>query len=226
LNGASKARRRYRREEWREHTTLARLLTKHLDPQTTFWTSLENKPSSLLNGLLQKKRGVRSGLPDVMAVCHRRSVFVELKSRAGVLSKSQRQVREELLRTGGAHWWMARSARAAMTAFCRSGVKFRSPWSPPADLQAWEGPFTGEEKKLPRHPAVRERQREVMRRWRVRRAAQGLPVWRPPTEERRATQREYTRRWRAQKRTCELDAAATERVNTRDQRAALRSESN
>jgi hypothetical protein len=204
----TKARRRRRREEWREHTTLARLLTKHIEPTTTFWTSLENKPSSALNGLLQKLRGVRSGLPDVMVVCRPRSVFVELKSRAGVLSKSQRQVREELLRTGGAHWWMARSARAAMTALRRSGVKFQSPWSPPADLQPWEGPFTGEEKKLPRHPAVRERQREVMRRWRERRAAQGLPLWRPPTEERRARQREYTRRWRARAREAAIPTAA------------------
>ena len=57
MSEAAKARRRYRREEWATQTTLARLLTRYLDPQTVFWTSLENKPSSRLNGLLQKRRG-------------------------------------------------------------------------------------------------------------------------------------------------------------------------
>jgi hypothetical protein len=46
MSEAAKARRRYRREEWATQTTLARLLTRYLDPQTVFWTSLENKPSS------------------------------------------------------------------------------------------------------------------------------------------------------------------------------------
>jgi len=65
-------RRKYRRQEWIEQVKLARLLAKYLDPATTFWTSLENKPSSRLNGVLQKKRGVRSGLPDVMVVFRQR----------------------------------------------------------------------------------------------------------------------------------------------------------
>ena len=148
MSEAAKARRRYRREEWATQTTLARLLTRYLDPQTVFWTSLENKPSSRLNGLLQKRRGVRSGLPDTMVVYRRRAVFVELKSKAGVASKSQKQVRAELV-AAGARWWMARSVRAALTALHRSGVPFRASWTPPSDLREWEGPFTGEEKRAP-----------------------------------------------------------------------------
>lgn len=171
---------------------LVELLTRYLDPATVFWTSLENRPSSLLNGLLQKKRGMRSGLPDVMVIfCRHPAVFVELKSVSGIASKAQKQIRSELLAVG-CEWWMARSARAALTALHRSGVPFRRPWKPP-ELRPWEGPFDGSERTLPQHPAVAAYRREVNRRWREARRVQGLP---PPTEEQRARRRECTRRWR------------------------------
>ena len=97
---AQRRRRKHRREEWGEQVRLSWLLGKYLDPATTFWTSLENRPSSFLNGLLQKKRGVKSGLPDVMVIFCQRPVFVEVKSRAGIASKAQRRVRAALLAAG------------------------------------------------------------------------------------------------------------------------------
>jgi hypothetical protein len=51
-------------------------------------------------------------------------IFVELKSRCGVASEAQKQVRTTMLPVG-AKWWTARSARAAMMALVRSGVVFR-----------------------------------------------------------------------------------------------------
>jgi hypothetical protein len=166
-------RRRHRRQEWAEHVKLVGLLTRYLDPATVFWTSLENRPSSLLNGLLQKKRGVRSGLPDVMVIaCHRLVVFVELKSVSGIATKAQKQIRRELLAVG-CEWWMARSARAALTALYRAGVPFRRPWRPPV-LQPWEGPFTGNEARLPQHPKVASERREANRRWRERKRTSAL----------------------------------------------------
>jgi len=171
-DAAQRRRRKYRRQEWIEQMKLAQLLAKYLDPATTFWTSLENKPSSRLNGVLQKKRGVRSGLPDVMVVFSRRPVFVEVKSRAGIASKAQKQVRDELL-TAGCEWWMCRSARAALTALRRSGVEFRRPWKP-SKLRAWEGPFADPTKRLPQAPDVAAHRREVTRRWRERMRARVL----------------------------------------------------
>lgn len=160
-------RRRHRRQEWAEHVKLVGLRKRYLDAATVFWTSLENRPSSLLNGLLQKKRGVRSGLPDVMVIaCHHLVVFVELKSVSGIASKAQKKIRRELLSVG-CRWWMARSARAALTALYRAGVPFRRPWRPPV-LQPWEGPFTGDEARLPQHPRVSTERREYNRRWRER----------------------------------------------------------
>ncbi len=165
---AQRERRKYRREEWAEQTKLAQLLTKYLDPATTFWTVLENKPRSLLSGLLQKKRGMRSGLPDVMVICWK-VVFIEVKSRSGRASRAQKRVREELTAVGCV-WWMARSARAALMALHRSGVPFRRPWKLP-EVKPWEGPFDGSEKRLPQHPAIAARQREYARRWRERKRA-------------------------------------------------------
>jgi|SRR5215475_11875669 len=94
---AVRRRRESRREEWTEHIKLAGLLDKYLDPSCTFWTSLENKPLSMLSGLFQKKRGVRSGLPDVFVIFKGKPIFLELKSRRGVASKVQKQIRTEML---------------------------------------------------------------------------------------------------------------------------------
>jgi VRR-NUC domain len=120
---------RSRREEFDEQTKLAGMLAKYLDPANTFWTSLENKPISQLSGIFRKRRGVRSGLPDVLIIFQQEPgkvfvLFVELKSRRGVASKAQKKVRAELV-LAGAEWWMARSARAAMMTLHRSGVVFR-----------------------------------------------------------------------------------------------------
>ena len=44
-------RRESAREESREHIRLAKLLNYYLDPETTFWSSLENKPRSAISGM-------------------------------------------------------------------------------------------------------------------------------------------------------------------------------
>jgi hypothetical protein len=104
-----------------------------------------------------------------MVIIRQRSVFVEMKSHAGIASRAQKQVRKELVAIG-CDWWLCRSARAALTALHRSGVPFRRPWEAP-ELARWEGPFTGAERRLPMHPAIAARQREACRRWRARKLA-------------------------------------------------------
>ena len=169
---AQARRRKSRREEWGAQTALAEMLPRYIDPQTVFWTSIENRPRSWLSGLLQKRRGVRSGLPDLMFISLPKVVFIEVKSRSGRASRAQKRTREELLAVG-CEWFMARSARAALTALHRSGVPFRRPWRP-VPLHAWEGPFSGAERRLPQHPEVAARQRETCRRWRQRKRAREL----------------------------------------------------
>lgn len=162
-------RRESRREEWSEQTKLAELLARHLDPSSTFWTSLENKPLSALSGMLQRRRGVKSGLPDLLVIACGKPIFVELKSRRGVASEAQKQVRAEML-PAGAEWWLARTARAAMMALQLSGVVFRRSWKPPR-LAPWEGPFADPTVPLPQHPRVKEERRLAQKRWRERHKA-------------------------------------------------------
>jgi hypothetical protein len=126
--------------------------------------------------MLQKRRGVRSGLPDILVVFRHDAgtgtivIFIELKSRRGVASKVQKQIRLEML-PAGAEWWMARSARAALTALHLSGVVFRRPWNPPR-LQPWEGPFADPNARLPQAPEVAAQRRAAQQRWRERQRAQ------------------------------------------------------
>jgi len=161
-------RRESRREEFAAHVRLVEILAELLDP-SVFFSSLENRPRSFLAGLLQKRRGVRAGLPDMMfLMCLKPPVFVELKSRRGVPSRVQRQVFAEL-RAMGADVYVARTVAAAIEALRRSGVPFRRPWDPPP-LQPWEGPFvvTDPKQRLPQEPRVAAQRREDQRRWRQR----------------------------------------------------------
>jgi hypothetical protein len=165
---AAQRRRLGRREEAREQIRLTAMLKAYL-PIAAFWSSLENAPRSPLAGFFQRRRGVRSGLPDTMVIVDGRPVFIELKSKAGVASSTQKQVRAELVQAGG-DWWLARSARAAMMALHLSGVPFRRPWQPPP-LEPWEGPFADPHQRLPQHPEVAARRRQEQRRYRERQRA-------------------------------------------------------
>jgi hypothetical protein len=109
---------------------------------------------------------VRSGLPDVLVIWRGKPIFVELKSRAGVASKAQKQIRAKL-KPAGADWWLARSACAALMALHLSGVDFRRAWRPPR-LKPWEGPFADPTQRLPQAPDVAARRQAARRRWRVR----------------------------------------------------------
>ncbi len=163
---AVRQRRASSREEWSEQTKLAALLAQFLNPATTFFSAMENKPRSQLSGVFQRRRGVRSGLADLLVIHCGKPIFIELKSRRGVASKVQKQVRAELIQAG-AVWWLVRSARAALTALQRSGVVFRREWQPP-QLEAWEGPFADPHQRLPQHPQVAAERSAARKRWRER----------------------------------------------------------
>jgi hypothetical protein len=76
---AVQRRRESRRQEWTERAKFTEMPDKHLDPVDMFWTSLENKPLSRLSGIFQKRRGVRSGLPDVLVLYRGKPIFVEFE---------------------------------------------------------------------------------------------------------------------------------------------------
>jgi hypothetical protein len=162
-------RRRFaRREEWTTQARVVELLKRHL-PAGCFSTALENAPRSRLAGLLTKLRGTRPCLPDVWVIWLGESVFVELKSRGGIASKVQRQIRDELLAAGVKFWWLARTPRACLLALHLSGVPLIR-WKPPkGSLPVWEGPFANPHVRLPMHPDVAREHAAAQRRYRERR---------------------------------------------------------
>jgi hypothetical protein len=173
---AVRRRRESARQEWTEHILLAKLLNEYLDASQIFWSSLENKPRTALSGIFQKRRGVRSGLPDVLVMYRGTGgtivIFIELKSPRGRVSPVQQQVRAEMLRTG-VRWHLARSARAALTCLYREGVPFCKAWTPCA-LEPWEGPFS-DPMRVAAHPLVRIERREAKRRYRLRKEMRAAP---------------------------------------------------
>ena len=135
-----KDRRQKRRQEFDAQTRLAELLATHL-PDTVFWSGVESKPRSRLGGFLQRRRGIKAGLPDVLVVANGPAIFIELKSRRRVTSKAQREIRAQLLAAGAA-WFLARTPRAALAALALANVPFKRPWTAPPLLQPWGGSTT------------------------------------------------------------------------------------
>jgi hypothetical protein len=82
-------------------------------------------------------------LPDVLVWYRRKSntksIGLELKSRHGKCSPSQRSVREALLRVG-VQWWLYRTARGAMWALYKSGVPFRTIIHEDGAIERWQQP--------------------------------------------------------------------------------------
>jgi hypothetical protein len=172
-----------RREEWQEQVKLSCLLDKWLDHTCTFATATDPVASSATAGAMRKKRGVKPGLPDTLVLYRGKLVTLELKSRQGRCSASQRAAREALLRAG-AEWWECRSAHAAMWALRKSGVRLRTlvhndgtteRWRQPR-LAPWEVPRRDPAEPRPNAPDVAARRRAARQRWRARqRGRETLP---------------------------------------------------
>jgi hypothetical protein len=140
----------------------------HIDRGSVFWTSIENRPRSMVTGLFQRLRGVRSGLPDLMVIVRGLPpIFGELKSPRGVASRVQKKIAAELA-AAGCSWFLARSSRAALVALYRAGVPFKGRWQPPRRLEPWEGPFDAASRRLAQHPQVAAARRAAQQRYRER----------------------------------------------------------
>jgi hypothetical protein len=164
--------------EWHEQVRLAGLLDKWLDDTCSFATATDPVTSSALSGWLRKRRGVVAGTPDQLIWHRGKSIAIEMKSRGGRCSPAQRAVRAALLRAG-CQWWVCKSARAAMWALAKSGVKFRvivrsdgsvQRWRQPA-LEPWEVPRRDPSERRPMHPRVAAERWEALRRRRERQRA-------------------------------------------------------
>lgn len=81
-------RRESQQQEAREQIKLKAMLEKWLDPGCTFWSAIENRPRSAMSGMFQRMRGVKRGLPDFVILFGGRTVWLELKSPTGTVSRA------------------------------------------------------------------------------------------------------------------------------------------
>ena len=167
-----------RRNEWLEQVKLKFLLDKWLDPDCTFWTATDPVAPSATAGAMRKKRGVKAGVPDTLVLYRGKLVTLELKSRQGRCSASQRETRLAILAARG-DWWECRSAHAAMWALRKSGVRFRTlvnndgtteRWRQPR-LALWEIPRRDPSEPRATAPEVAARRRAARQQWLARQRA-------------------------------------------------------
>jgi hypothetical protein len=133
--------------------------------------------NSRTTGRMRQLRGCKAGAPDIWILYRGRLITIELKSKGGRCTPSQRAAREALLRAG-ADWFECRSANAVMHAVCEAGVPLNmiansdgiECWQQPA-LEPWEVPRRHPDEPRPRAPEVAEEHRAMMRAWRGRRRA-------------------------------------------------------
>ena len=152
-----------RRAEWREQVRLARLLDKWIDPSRCCWTATDPVAATVTSGAMRKKRGVKPGVPDVLVWYCGHSIAIELKSRSGKCTASQRQMRARLL-AAGCKWFLCRSAISAMAVLYQAGVPFRlhvgydgrcERWVQPT-LAPWERPKSDPHERRPKGPGYLE----------------------------------------------------------------------
>jgi len=137
--------------EMDRQTTPADRLGELLNLNCTFWSSVEDTPWSRLAGIMLKRRGCRTGVPDLLDWHRGRRVGIVSKSLFGVVSAAQREVRLAMPRAEVEWWWWCRTATSALVTLHRARAPVGG-WLPPL-LEAWEEPVRDPDLTV-WHPAV------------------------------------------------------------------------
>jgi hypothetical protein len=98
-----------------------------------------------------------------------------MKSPSGRCSPAQKLVRERLLKAD-CRWFQCITARSAMWALAKSGVRFRTVVRADGTVEKyrqprladWEVPRTDPAEKRPYHPAVKAQRRAARQKWKAR----------------------------------------------------------
>ena len=127
----------------RPEDTLQILTCNYLDkalPRDICWTALEHAGQlTPYQGAVRKKKGVRSGLPDLQFLYRGRSMAIELKTATGRQSENQKQYAAEFVASGG-FYQVARSIAEVAEFLGRNGVPLRFQPPPPAPDHAKSKP--------------------------------------------------------------------------------------
>jgi hypothetical protein len=163
-----------RREEWQMQVEVARLFSIWL-PSDAFWSAIDATTTSPTTGLMRRLRGCKAGLPDIWILYRGGLITIELKSKGGRCTPSQRAAREALLQAG-ADWFECRSANAVMQAVREAGVPLNmiahgdgtiECWQQP-ELAPFEVPRRDPAESRPIAPEVAAWRRAARQRWRER----------------------------------------------------------
>jgi hypothetical protein len=164
------------RAEWLMQVEVARLFRIWL-PSDAFWSAIDATTTSPTTGLMRRLRECRAGLPDIWILYRGKLTTIELKSKGGRCTPSQRAAREALLRAG-ADWFECRSANAVMQAVREAGVPLNmiahgdgiECWRQP-ELAPWEVPRRDPAEPRPSAPEIAGQRRAAQRAWRERQRA-------------------------------------------------------
>jgi hypothetical protein len=111
--------------EWRGQETIAKFLDLAL-PAEAFWTSIDMGPArSKAVGGMRKARGLKAGVPDMVIVYQRTTLWIECKTARGTLSNAQKRVRFALL-ANGHHYAQARSLEDVIKACAAASIPLRA----------------------------------------------------------------------------------------------------
>ena len=126
------------RAEWLMQVEVARLFGTWL-PADCYWTATDATTASPTTGRMRQLRGCKAGAPDLWILYCGRLITIELKSKGGRCTPSQRAAREALLRAG-ADWFECRSANAVMWVLHEEGVPFQMIARSGGVIECWRRP--------------------------------------------------------------------------------------
>lgn len=121
--------------EWKEQETDAEFLN-HALPLSAYWTSIDQgRAANLEIGRRRKKRGIRSGIPDILIVWNGITLWIERKvsTAENRLGYTQRITAEKLTNNG--HKWARANTTYEVEEACRdAGIPLRASYGekPPA----------------------------------------------------------------------------------------------
>ncbi len=82
---------------------LQRAVADYLDralPADAFWTSIDSAGRGAIAGARMKRRGVRPGTADILVLCSRLCIWIELKVGRGALTAAQKRFAKAALAAG------------------------------------------------------------------------------------------------------------------------------
>ena len=107
---------------------LQRTVAAYLDlalPYGCWWTTIPAGGGGKVRGAHLKAMGYKPGTPDILVILRGQALWLELKSKTGRLTKSQKQCRQDLV-AADCGWVLVRSVEDVERALIANDVRIRA----------------------------------------------------------------------------------------------------